>query len=76
MVIWKVSLKLLWFITLFCIVSWVDVLHFSENPIISNDTAIKIAYWLNSEPKPEDIYYSYDYVLIFLTWYLQLFCIS
>lgn len=67
MVIRKVVLsllKLVWFITLFCVVSWVDVRYFSENPIISNDTAIKIAYGLSSEPTPEDIYYSYDYVLI------------
>jgi len=58
-------LKLVWFIILFCVVSWMDVRYFSENPIISNDTAIKIAHRLNSEPMPEDIYYSYDYVLIF-----------
>lgn len=67
MVIRKVALsmlKLVWFITLFCIVSWVDVRHFSENPMISNDTAIKVAYWFSSEPTPEDIYYSYDYILI------------
>ena len=68
MVIRKVALsllKLVWFIIHFCVVSWMDVRYFSENPIISNDTAIKIAHWLNSEPMPEDIYYSYDYVLIF-----------
>ncbi len=67
MVIRKVALsllKLVWFITLFCVVSWVDVRYFSENPIISNDIAIKIAYWFSSGPTPEDIYYSYDYILI------------
>lgn len=67
MVIRKVALsllKLVWFFTLFCVVSWMDVRYFSENPIISNNTAVKIAYWLNSEPTPEDIYYSYDYILI------------
>jgi hypothetical protein len=57
-------LKLVWFIALFCLVSWVDVHYFSLHPMISNDTAIRIAHWLNSNPTPEDIYYSYDYILI------------
>lgn len=57
-------LKLVWFFALFCAVSWLDVRYFSEHPMISNDTAIKIAHWLSSNPTPEDIYYSYDYVLI------------
>ena len=58
-------LKLVWLSALFCVVSWVDVRYFSENPMISNDTAIKVAHWFSAEPTPEDIYYSYDYVLIF-----------
>ncbi|STQ59457.1 Uncharacterised protein [Pseudescherichia vulneris] len=68
MVILKVAhslLKLVWFIALFCFVSWMDVRYFSEHPMISNVTAIKIAYWFSSKPAPEDIYFSYDYVLIF-----------
>jgi len=42
----------------------VDVRYFSEHPMISNDTAIKVAYWFSSTPTPEDIYFSYDYALI------------
>jgi len=57
-------LKLFWYIALFCFVSWVDVRYFSEHPMISNDTAIKVAYWFSSTPTPEDIYFSYDYALI------------
>ena len=67
MVIQKLArsmLKLIWFIVLFCTLSWTDVRYFSEHPIISNNTAIRIAYWFSSEPSPEDIYFSYDYVLI------------
>lgn len=67
MVILKVAhslLKLFWYIALFCFVSWVDVRYFSEHPMISNDTAIKVAYWFSSTPTPEDIYFSYDYALI------------
>ncbi len=58
-------IKLVWLIALFYFVSWVDVRYFSEHPMISNDTAIKIAYLFSSKPTPEDIYFSYDYVLIF-----------
>lgn len=67
MVILKVAhslLKLFWYIALFCFVSWVDVRYFSEHPMISNDTAIKVAYWFSSTPTPEDMYFSYDYALI------------
>ncbi len=67
MVILKVAhslLKLFWYIALFCFVSWVDVRYFSEHSMISNDTAIKVAYWFSSTPTPEDIYFSYDYALI------------
>jgi len=62
-------IKLVWFIALFCFVSWMDVRYFSEHPMISNDTAIKIAYWFSSKPTPEDIYFSYDYVLIFFNFF-------
>ncbi|MEN3754416.1 hypothetical protein ABC733_22520 [Mangrovibacter sp. SLW1] len=34
------------------------------SPLISNDTAIKVAHWLSSDPAPEDIYAVYDYVVI------------
>jgi len=57
-------LKLSLFIAFFCVVSWVDVRYFAEHPMINNDTAIKIAHGFSTEPTPEDIYFSYDYVLV------------
>jgi hypothetical protein len=56
--------KIMLLIAIFCFVSWCDVRYLSEHPLISNDTAIKIAYWFSSVPTPEDIYFSFDYVMI------------
>ena len=59
-------LKTALFITCFVIISWLDVRYFYEHPLISNATSIKIAKLIHSNPKPEDIYYIYDYVVILL----------
>ena len=57
-------LKTVLFIVLFCLFSLLDASHLYTNPLISNDTAIKVAHWLSSDPAPEDIYAVYDYVVI------------
>lgn len=58
------SVRMVLFIGIFAIVSWLDVCYLTEHPLISHETAIRISYLINNNPTPEDIYYSYDYVLI------------
>lgn len=57
-------LKTLFFIAIFCLISWLDVPYLSQHPLISNDTAIKAAHWFVPAPYPEDIYAIFDYTLI------------
>ena len=58
------SLRMIIFIGIFAIVSWLDVGYLTEHPLISNETAIRISYLFSNNPAPEDIYYIYDYALI------------
>lgn len=58
------SLRMVLFIGIFAIVSWLDVCYLTEHPLISHETAIRISYFFSNNPTPEDIYYSYDYALI------------
>lgn len=67
------SLRMIIFIGIFAIVSWLDVGYLTEHPLISNETAIRISYLFSNNPAPEDIYYSYDYVLIVFNVLISLF---
>ena len=67
------SLRMIIFIGIFAIVSWLDVGYLTEHPLISNETAIRISYLLSNNPAPEDIYYSYDYALIAFNVLISLF---
>ncbi len=67
------SLKMIIFIGIFAIVSWLDVGYLTEHPLISNETAIRISYLFSNNPAPEDIYYSYDYTLIVFNVLISLF---
>ena len=67
------SLRMIIFIGIFAIVSWLDVGYLTEHPLISNETAIRISYLLSNNPAPEDIYYSYDYALIVFNVLISLF---
>lgn len=67
------SLRMIIFIGIFAIVSWLDVGYLTEHPLISNETAIRISYTFSNNPAPEDIYYSYDYALIVFNVLISLF---
>ena len=67
------SLRMIIFIGIFAIVSWLDVGYLTEHPLISNETAIRISYLFSNNPAPEDIYYSYDYTLIVFNVLISLF---
>lgn len=67
------SLRMIIFIGIFAIVSWLDVGYLTEHPLISNETAIRISYLFSNNPAPEDIYYSYDYALIVFNVLISLF---
>lgn len=67
------SLRMILFIGIFAIVSWLDVSYLAEHPLISNEIAIKISYIFRNNPTPEDIYYSYDYALIAFNILISLF---
>ncbi len=67
------SLKMIIFIGIFAIVSWLDVGYLTEHPLISNETAIRTSYLFSNNPAPEDIYYSYDYALIVFNVLISLF---
>lgn len=67
------SLRMIIFIGIFAIVSWLDVGYLTEHPLISNETAIRISYLFSNNPAPEDIYYSYDYALILFNVLISLF---
>lgn len=67
------SLRMIIFIGIFAIVSWLDVGYLTEHPLISNETAIRISYLFSNNPAPEDIYYSYDYILIVFNVLISLF---
>lgn len=67
------SLRMIIFIGIFAIVSWLDVGYLTEHPLISNKTAIRISYLFSNNPAPEDIYYSYDYALIVFNALISLF---
>ena len=67
------SLRMILFIGIFAIVSWLDVGYLTEHPLISNETAIRISYLFSNNPAPEDIYYSYDYALIVFNVLISLF---
>ncbi len=67
------SLRMIIFIGIFAIVSWLDVGYLTEHPLISNETAIRISYLFSNNPAPEDIYYSYDYALTVFNVLISLF---
>lgn len=67
------SLRMIIFIGIFAIVSWLDVGYLTEHPLISNETAIRISYLFSNNPEPEDIYYSYDYALVVFNALISLF---
>ncbi len=67
------SLRMIIFIGIFAIVSWLDIGYLTEHPLISNETAIRISYLFSNNPAPEDIYYSYDYALILFNVLISLF---
>ncbi len=67
------SLRMIIFIGIFAIVSWLDVDYLTEHPLTSNETAIRISYLFSNNPAPEDIYYSYDYALIVFNVLISLF---
>lgn len=67
------SLRMIIFIGIFAIVSWLDIGYLPEHPLISNETAIRISYLFSNNPAPEDIYYSYDYALILFNVLISLF---
>lgn len=67
------SLRMILFIGIFAIVSWLDVGYLTEHPLISNETAIRISYFFSNNPTPEDIYYGYDYTLITFNFLISLF---
>lgn len=67
------SLRMILFIGMFAIVSWLDVRYLTRHPLISNETAIRISYLFSDNPTPEDIYYSYDYALIVFNTLISLF---
>ena len=67
------SVRMVLFIGIFAIVSWLDVCYLTEHPLISHETAIRISYLISNNPAPEDIYYSYDYALIVFNVLISLF---
>lgn len=67
------SLRMIIFIGIFAIVSWLDIGYLTEHPLISNETAIRISYLFSNNPAPEDIYCSYDYALILFNVLISLF---
>lgn len=56
--------RMIIFIGIFVIVLWLDVGYLIEYLLISNEIVIRIFYLFSNNLVFEDIYYSYDYILI------------
>lgn len=57
-------LRILGFLVVFSAISKGFYLLFGDAPIISNDTAVRVAGWISTPSAPEDIYDVYDYAVI------------